>query len=74
MAKKGWKIKNESHVEFVTTKIYMLRQEELHIQGMKYVATFKNIVVKLSSKASTTRQGNCVAIAADCVATIRTRS
>ena len=45
---------------------------ELQVQGMKYVATFKNNVTTLSSKASTARQGNCVVTAIDCVATIRT--
>ena len=44
---------------------------ELHVQGMKYVMTFKNNVSTLSSEASTVRQGNCVATAADCFATIR---
>ena len=45
---------------------------ELHVKEMKYVETFKNNVATLSSKASTTRQENCVTTVADCIATIRT--
>ena len=46
--------------------------KELHVQGMKYVTTFKNNVATLRSEANTTRQGNCVMTRADCVATIQT--
>ena len=45
---------------------------ELHVQEMKYVATFKTNVVTLSSEGSIARQGNRVATVENCDATIRT--